>query len=226
MRRLRKYSGNTSEYIQMMLRSRGMRLFLPTVLAYVLLTLACFYFQKKYFDRPDELIKNVTNWFQMVVPMFACWWVLVFHNEWVSGEGNELLYLYLTPRVILKAQLVAEAAYVVWAGVYFAGMQMVFDLQPFFLLRLCAESLFVGGTACLMTALVRNTGVPLLLVTVYCLSLDQIVQTLVLPELFGNLQTQEMSAANMRWAAETLGVAAVIHAATMLVYQYWKKYES
>lgn len=225
MQGFRRYSGSTSEYIRTMIRSRTIRLFLPMALAYTLLTLACFYFRREYQDRPDELIQNVRNWFQMVVPMFACWWGVVFHNEWVSGEGNELLYLYLTPRVILKAQLVAETVYLVWACIYFAGMQMVFDLQPFFLLRLCAESIVVGGGACLVTALVRNTGVPLLLVMVYCLSLDQIVQTLLLPELFGQLQTQQMSAANIKWAAETIGLGAAIHVCEMLAYQYLRKYE-
>lgn len=222
-------SKNTWEYLRLVLKNRTIRLLLPVILVYVFLMLACVYFRREYADDPARMMENITGWCHMMLPMFACWWGLVLHNEWVSGEGNELLYLYLSPGVILKAQLVAEAAYLVGIAACFVGIQAVFDLPMelplFFLLRLCTEALFMGGIACFLTALVRNTGVPLLLTIVYCVCLDQTFSRYLYPELAASLQTQQLSAENVQWVLATLGIAAAFHVGEIFVYRYIKKYE-
>lgn len=226
---MHRTSKNTWEYIRLILKNRTIRLILPVLLAYVMLTLACIYFRRENADEPARMMENITEWFHMMLPMFACWWGLVLHNEWVSGEGNELLYLYLPPGVILKSQIVAEAAYLLCIAACFVGIQAVLDLPTdlpvFFLLRLCTEALFMGGIACLLTALVRNTGLPLLLTVVYCTCVDQVFSRYLYPELAASLQTQELSGKNIEWMLTTLGMAIIFHVGEIFVYRYLKKYE-
>ena len=82
---------------------------------------------------PDVLLDYVTKWCHQVIPMLACWWVLFLQNQFVSGEGNALLSLYISHQEILKCQLVAMAAYGVWICMYIGGMQFYFDMNLFFL---------------------------------------------------------------------------------------------
>jgi len=128
---MRRESHNTSQYIRMMLRNRSGRLFVPVLIAYVILTAVCFYYRREAFRIPD-FFTYVTEWCHRIIPMFACWWVLILYDEFVSGEGNELLYLYLSPGAVLKAQFAAVAAYFVWIGIYIGGMQFFFAMKPFF----------------------------------------------------------------------------------------------
>lgn len=174
---------------------------------------------------PDVLLDYVTKWCHQVIPMLACWWALFLQNQFVSGEGNELLYLYLSHKEILKCQLVAMAAYGVWICMYIGGMQFYFDMNLFFLFRICLESVFIGGVAFLLVSIVRNTGIPILFIMVYCMYVDQLLCAAPLEQLSQSLKRQEMSPLNMKWAAETLILAAAFHIGGFMIYKQVKKYE-
>lgn len=223
---MRRESHNTSEYIRMMLRNRSGRLFVPVIVAYVILTVVCFYYRREAVRYP-EFFKYVTEWCHRIVPMFACWWVLILYNEFVSGEGNELLYLYLSPQAVLKVQFAAVMAYFVWIGIYIGGMQFFFEMKPFFVLRLCTESFFISGAAYLLVSLVRNTGVPILLIFIYCAYLDQrlSVCTEYLGGLSSSLQSQQWSVKNVNWAAGTFVVTVFLYLTGYAVYRKIRKYE-
>lgn len=222
---MQRDKGNTAAYISLMLRSRTAILFLPIVFGYIILTLVCFYYRGMYMQFPDVLRDYVTRWCHQVIPMFACWWVLLLQNEFVSGEGNELLYLYLPHKEILKCQLAAMAAYVIWICIYIGGMQFYFDMNLFFLFRVCVEAVFIGGVAFLLASLVRNTGIPILFIMVYCLYVDQLLCMGPLEQLSQSLKCQEMSLSNMKWAAGTLVLAIALYIGGFIIYKQVKKYE-
>lgn len=217
---MRRESHNTSQYIRMMLRNRSGRLFVPVLIAYVILTAVCFYYRREAFRIPD-FFTYVTEWCHRIIPMFACWWVLILYDEFVSGEGNELLYLYLSPGAVLKAQFAAVAAYFVWIGIYIGGMQFFFAMKPFFALRLCTESFFISGAAYLLVSLVRNTGVPILLIFIYCAYLDQRLRvcTEYLGGLSSSLQSQQWSGQIMNWVAGTFGITIFLYLIGYFVYR-------
>lgn len=223
---MRRGNDNTSEYIRMMLRNRMGRLFIPVIIAYVILTVVCFYYRREAIRYPD-FFRYVTEWCHRIVPMFACWWVLVLYDEFVSGEGNELLYLYLSPKAVLKVQFVAVMLYFVWIASYIGAMQFFFEMKPFFVLRLCAESFFISGAAYLLVSLVRNTGVPVLLIFIYCAYLDQRLRvcTEYLGGLSSSLFTQEWSGQNVKWAAGTFVVTIFLYGIGYFVYRMVRKYE-
>lgn len=223
---MRRSDGTTAEYIKMMLRNRSARLFIPVITGYIILTVVCFY----YLRHPDlypDFFHYVTNWCHRIVPMFACWWVLLLHDEFVSGEGNELLYVYVSPGEALKAGLFALLVYFAWIGVYIGGMQFFFDMQLFFALRLCIEAFFISGAAYLLVSVVRNAGVPILLIMVYCMYVDSWVSVWNprLGELFASLETQQWSVENGKWAATTVGLTVVLYVMGFVVYRRVKKYE-
>ncbi len=222
---MQRTKGNTAAYISLMLRSRTVILLLPVICGYILLTIICFYYREMYMQYPDVLLDYVTKWCHQVIPMLACWWALFLQNQFVSGEGNELLYLYLSHKEILKCQLVAMAAYGVWICMYIGGMQFYFDMNLFFLFRICLESVFIGGAAFLLVSIVRNTGIPILFIMVYCMYVDQLLCAAPLEQLSQSLKRQEMSPLNMKWAAETLILAAVFHIGGFMIYKQVKKYE-
>ncbi len=223
---MRRENHNTSEYIRMMLRNRAGRLFVPVVIAYVILTVVCFYYRREAVRIPD-FFTYVTEWCHRIVPMFACWWVLILYDEFVSGEGNELLYLYLSPGAVLKAQFAAVAAYFVWIGIYIGGMQFFFEMKPFFALRLCTESFFISGAAYLLVSLVRNTGVPILLIFIYCAYLDERLRvcTEYLNGLSSSLQSQQWSGQIMNWVEGTFGITIFLYLIGYFVYRKVRKYE-
>ena len=223
---MRRESHNTSQYIRMMLRNRSGRLFVPVLIAYVILTAVCFYYRREAFRIPD-FFTYVTEWCHRIIPMFACWWVLILYDEFVSGEGNELLYLYLSPGAVLKAQFAAVAAYFVWIGIYIGGMQFFFAMKTFFALRLCTESFFISGAAYLLVSLVRNTGVPILLIFIYCAYLDQRLRvcTEYLGGLSSSLQSQQWSGQIMNWVAGTFGITIFLYLIGYFVYRKVRKYE-
>ena len=210
---MRRGNENTSEYIRMMLRNRSGRLFIPVMIAYVILTAVCFYYLREAVRYPD-FFRYVTEWCHRIVPMFACWWVLVLYDEFVSGEGNELLYLYLSPKAVLKVQFVAVMVYFVWIAVYIGAMQFFFEMKPFFVLRLCAEAFFVSGAA-------------YLLIFIYCAYLDQrlSVCTEYLGGLSSSLFTQDWSGQNVKWAAGTFVVTIFLYGIGYFVYRKVRKYE-
>lgn len=223
---MRRSNGTTAEYIKMMLRNRSGRLFIPVIAAYIILTVVCFY----YLRHPDlypDFFHYVTDWCHRIVPMFACWWVLILHDEFVSGEGNELLYIYLSPGEALKAALLAVLAYFAWICIYIGGMQFYFDMQPFFALRLCIEAFFISGVAYLLVSVVRNAGVPILLIVVYCMYVDQRISVwnACLGELYASLESQQWSVVNGKWAVETIVLTAVLYVLGFVVYRRVKKYE-
>lgn len=226
MSRRNRSCGRIPGYLAFMLCRRKRRFILPVAAGFLVLTAVCLYFRREYAGMGELYYRYVADWFNRIVPFFACFWTLGLLGDFLGGQGNELLYLYLRPGEILKVQLKAGGIYAALVGAYTFGLGEALGLTGFFAVVMCAEAVFVEGLAFALMALVRNMGVPYLLIMVYYLYLRPVYVWNIQQGIPFYENPQIPCADSIGQVAGLTLAAAVLYAVGYAGYRWYKSYDS
>lgn len=161
-------------YIRALCKNRKWYIVLPVVFLYAALTLLCRYYKNKYFTEDGWVEHYILPQFHLFLPLFAGWWIVMILSEMTNEEGNELLYLYLSPNCIRQCRFVAISGYLFPALIYFCIVHDRWGLHWFLFLQLTVEIFFVCGIIYCITAITNNTGAAMLVTAVYCIFVNKL----------------------------------------------------
>lgn len=159
-------------YIRQMTRNKIVFL-IPIIVLFIILPLILKGIIVIDSDSENMILPHMLQTYHTLVPIFSCWWGILFVNDYFNDNGNEMIYLVNKLPSLIFVYFSGILCYSVLLAIATCIYRsVIYDVSFDLIYQLIVESFAMYSIVFFISFLIRNTAMGIMFSLIYCVYIN------------------------------------------------------